>query len=116
MIQLFLCAFVGMIFSFTRKFISLRRQGKCIDLTFTPKKYLELEYDVMFMQLLAVFGLMLVWNTVILPVKPKWDAYAELIFLTYGGIGSEVLGLFMGKAQSHITNLIKNFDNKKENE
>ena len=114
MIQLFLCAFVGMIFSFTRKFISLRRQGKSIDLTFTPKKYLELEYDVMFMQLLAVFGLMLIWNTVVLPAKPTWDAYAELIFLTYGGIGSELLGLWLGKAQSYVTNLIKNFDNTKK--
>jgi hypothetical protein len=114
MIYLFICAFVGMLFSFTRKYISLRRQGKSIDLAFTPKQYFLLDYDVMFMQLLSVFGLMLVWNTVILPAKPKWDAYAELIFLTYGGIGSEALSLWLGKAQSHITTLIKNFtpDNK----
>ncbi len=115
MINLFFCAFVGMLFSFTRKYISLRRQGKSIDLNFTPKQYFNLDYDVMFIQLLAVIGLLLVWKSVIIAVKPKWDTYAELIFIIYGGIGSEILSTLMSKAQNHLTTLIKNFGNEKNN-
>lgn len=111
MFNLFMCALVGMVFSFLRKYRSLRTQGKSIDLNFKVSDYIKLEFDVMAMQLLAVIALLLVWRTVLLPLYPKLDYYAEAIFIVYGIIGSEVLVLVASKSQKYMTDKLKDYDN-----
>ena len=105
------CAIVGMLFSNLRKFISLRRKGDVIDYKFTIGNYFSMDWDVMLSQLLSIAAALLCWWSVVLPNYPSWDKYAELIFIIYGGAGSEVLNTLMSKAEKDVIAKIKDYSN-----
>lgn len=116
LIVLFICAITGMLFSNLRKFISLRRKGDVIDYKFTLKNYLTMDWDVMLSQFISIIAALLCWWSVLLPNYPSWDKYAELIFIIYGGAGSEVLNTLMSKAEKDVISKIKDFSNEPKKE
>jgi hypothetical protein len=111
LLLLFLCAMTGMLFSNLRKFISLRRKGDVIDYRFSLSNYLNMDWDVMLSQFISIVAALLCWWSVILPNYPSWDKYAELIFIIYGGAGSEVLNTLMSKAEKSVIQKIKDYSN-----
>jgi hypothetical protein len=112
--NLILCALTGLLFSNVRKFISIRRKAGLIDYSFTPISYLKMDYDVMFSQLLSVVAAVLCWDKVIVPNYPLFAPYAELVFVIFGAIGSEILNTFMSTAEATIMDKILRFPSKPE--
>lgn len=102
------CGLLGLIFANIRKIISIRRKGNLIDYNFKLSSYFNMDWDVIFSQVVVIVCGLMVFK---LFSDKSWYKFGELIFILIGGIGSELLNTFMSKAEKDVINKIKNYGN-----
>lgn len=70
-----------------------------------------MDWDIIFSQFLGIVICLVCWKIF---AGASWAKYAELIFITIGGIGSEVLNTFFSRAEKDVISRIKNFNPSKQ--
>lgn len=103
---LILCGIAGVLFHSLLKLNNLRKDATVANLAFNWKKdYLKKDSVSIIMSFLSVG----IWYMVFGEVANKYpalDGFRRVSFIAMGAIGSYIIQLLMGKAQSQIRNIV----------